>query len=234
MKNKSIYFMFISFIFIAFISINFISFANRNDNLKVNKLEEFVYDANYDTRGLVQSYPKEYGVFYLSDISVPYININSDDAHNVNKEIEGIFNNQLDEYERGISNSFVFIEYSDYEYYIDDNILSVYISYGVSGSIDTTEYHYTYNFNLDTGKLINLVVSDESDELIKNSIKDVVKNMNGSNDDDIYYINSAVKLYLDDRNNNSLKYFYNEDGLNVILKFKVPGNDTIKEFVINI
>ena len=133
----------------------FLSFYINNINaIKIDKDLEIVYDANYDDKGLVPSYTKDYGVFYLSDVVVPFINIDSSDAAIVNNQIKDIYNELLKSYERGINDSFTFIKYCNYTFDVSNDLLTVKFNYGISNSTSIDDIKHEYNFDLSNGKLI--------------------------------------------------------------------------------
>jgi hypothetical protein len=132
----------------------FTFYINNINAIKIDKDKDIVYDANYDNRGLASSIIKPYGVYYLKDVVVPFINIDSSDAAIVNNEIKDIYNTLLDSYERGLTDSYTFIEYCKYNYEKEDDVLSVILEYGISSKDITEPIKHIYNFDLSTGKLI--------------------------------------------------------------------------------
>ena len=139
---------------------------------KIDESKDWVYDAEYlkDKKEIVKT-NKDNNLTFKStnEITLPYININSDDAKKVNEEIKKIAENAYADFgaplqiTNGLTgevttdkNSFSFTGYS-YESYVNNNILSVVIkveSVAVPG--DGTVTYITYNFNLDTLKIATL------------------------------------------------------------------------------
>lgn len=246
MKKKVIFYIIICFIVTCFISLG-ISLAAKNAiAIKVEKSRPYVFDASYDSKGLVESYPKFSNMYYLSDLDVPYINIDSVDGRKANLEISEIYDSLLHYYEKGMSDSFTYIDYVDYKYYINNKLLSVFISYGISDQLGVKNYYHTFNFNLSTGKYAsykNIIKSyDINDEVIKNKIKNVV--LDYTNDSKYYkdednnfntYVNEAYQEYLNSKKDNTIRYYVDSKGiLNVVLDFSVPYDRGMDSFFITI
>ena len=57
------------------------SIVNENIvDIRTDSTKDYVYDASYENDGIVESYNTYYNTYFLKDIVVPFININSDDA----------------------------------------------------------------------------------------------------------------------------------------------------------
>lgn len=99
---------------------------------------------------------------------IPSINLNSDDAKKVNEEIVQFVKEEVDWSIDDLNDSsFQYVHGVGHKYNIDNNVLFVFVEhYGESGS-----YHeyYTYNFDINTGKLlknVNIVGQEKADEIM--------------------------------------------------------------------
>ncbi len=75
---------------------------DKNDNTETNQIKkidntkDWTFNANYDTQGLAESYEtKSKEKYYLKDIVVPYLNIDSDYAKSANNEIKDVYDDAL-------------------------------------------------------------------------------------------------------------------------------------------
>ena len=121
----------------------------NKSNKKLDESKPWVYDAEYGkdkTVKKVESFSSD------KDLIVPYININSEDANKANDEIKNIYEETYSKY--GAAPSYTIIYSSNYEFYENDNILSIVLRVGdavINGGAGTSKT-YIYNFNLDTLK----------------------------------------------------------------------------------
>lgn len=134
-----------------------------NNKIKIDKNEDFLYDADYPTGTEIKSYTVNQDTSSntviecsLDDLVVPYINIKTDDATKANDEIKKIYDKILASYKSHAeesqntlidSNSRVSCTYSAYK---NGNILSVLITTLVDG----VNNNYTYNFSMTDGSLL--------------------------------------------------------------------------------
>ena len=129
---------------------------SKTTTIKIDDSKGFVYDAEYD-RG---SAPSEYGLgdktYYLSDLVVPYININTDAARLANDNIKSVFDEVLARYNEGASGKSSYVKFCEYKYYINNNILSVVFKTGLGGTGVVHPYYHTYNFDLNTGNRLTI------------------------------------------------------------------------------
>lgn len=220
-------------------SINNISVNEKVIN-KLDNTRDLVYDAEY-------TYGDLNGKFYISEISkerysldniiVPYININSADAINANKEIKNLFNKLAESFKSELDGSQIGYNISSYKTYTNNNILSVIITIESGGTAPEVYEYYTYNFDLKTLKRLsyydvynNLGCSSSDVDLkvkkgiMNNSLlsqSSEVYNFNGNNRDT--YINKSVNNYKESVSNNSINYFIDSNGkLNVIVMIEAP------------
>lgn len=219
-----------------------------NENLETQIKEEIdlVYDANYEKDVMADSYETEFGeVYNVKDIMVPFINIQSSYATEANNEIEQIYNSAIDAFNEGVNDKITYVDECNYKEYINDNKLSVLVTYGV-GATDVVhpEYH-TYNFNLENGNKFSYEEaytvggfnSTNIDEKVKVAIRNKMQELFGealTGEDFENYTNRSIENYDNSLKDNTIKYFINEKGnLNVIVTLEAPAGreyfDTIIE-----
>lgn len=84
---------------------------NKNSVSKLNSSKDWVYDADYDLPTNKESY---YGfsdhskLISASDLVVPYINIDSDDAKKANKEIYELYENLIKKFNENLKDEIWF------------------------------------------------------------------------------------------------------------------------------
>lgn len=126
----------------------------------------YVIDASYKASSdIVTSYAHGSvdNIVKLSDIVVPYLNVKSEDANAINKEIESLYKEFVDLYdyysqeiteEQPYSNDYI---KSSYTFTVNNDIVSILIKVNKSGggSSEAEEY-YTANYDLITNKRLSL------------------------------------------------------------------------------
>ena len=206
------------------ISENFIS------KIDINKV--WVYDANYKLSTNKESY---YGytdhtkLISSSDLIVPYLNIDSEEAMQTNKEIYKLYESLINTFNENLKDEIGFTIVS-YKTYTNKNILSVVITTETAGTDVSIYDYYTYNFNLETGKLLSYNevykivglnennITDKATQALTNELR---KNYSGD-DFNLYNINS-INNYKNSVSNNTIKYFINEENkLNIIVTLEMP------------
>lgn len=151
-------------------------------NIKIDKNLEYVYDANYtynnkyiefERASLENKNSKEklsyfgieveytLGTQYLSNLKVPYININTEVAKNINKELENLYLEYAKDFDscaeiaKNDTNSHSCSQILTYRTYKFNDILSIVV---IDSSQSTSPWilnYNIYNFDLKTGKQIN-------------------------------------------------------------------------------
>lgn len=162
---------------------------------KINKNEEYVYDANYEKNVSKKSYVDSFdGNISVDDIRVPYINIKSDDAEKVNSklkkmhdELVGYFKENLKiEDSKKIFPGGYDVYYNVYRY---DDILSISVTKRYQGGTDVDTYkYYAYNFDIKTGNLLSY------DDLISR-LGSVTYNVNYTSSNVKIYVSRAIDIY---------------------------------------
>lgn len=182
---------------------------NTSISIKVDDSKDYVYDAEYKYNNKYTEYVDgdirentiekfgisiPYGSGKLSDLKVPYINLDSSDAKSVNKKLESLyleyakaFDENIDDKEDGI----ICHQILNYKFYKYNDILSVIV---FDGSKCTTPFAFnyaTYNFDLNNGKLLsyddvltrlNLNKATVTDSLKKNA-KAKMDSLNNNEED---------------------------------------------------
>lgn len=197
----------------------------------------YIYNASYEYNVSKTSYTTNYNkTFYIKDIVVPYINIDSVDAKSANNEIKAVFNKAIEVYKNGISDKTSGVDKCDYIYTIKGNVLSVQLVLTTSGTDVPKSEYYTYNFNTKTGKALTYSevyrqagIDGQDIDLhvsiaISKYVKDQLINITYSGNENLAtYINSSVKNYEDSKQNGTLKYYIDTNNqLNVLVKIKLP------------
>ena len=219
---------------------------NENNNYvsKIDPSKYWIYHATYDKNVLANSYEIAYKTYYAKDIIVPFINIDSNDASKANDEIKEVFDKAINFYNEGVENKTNFVSI-DYEKFIDNNIASVNLWYGKGGTDVIRPDYYTYTFDLTTGKIMSFeelyqkfgLNKNQVDMKIKEEITDEVNDIFEDSFRDINnttYINESIDNYEKNLEDNTLKYFVNDDGeLCIIARLSIPAGagyqDTIFE-----
>ena len=215
----------------------------RDKNIKIDYNRDFVYDAGYHYDNKYKEYDYCDGTTYthdgfdvlvcdkgsmrLSNLIVPYINIKSNDAYRVNRELKSLYEEYASRFDSfyedldGNSGSEVLNYYS----FLSDKVLSVVIIYGYQITDVLYPDYKVYNFDLSTGDLIDY---DDLIKLLDVDIDSVYSNVfyNISNSDlgyDIFY-EDTINGFNESISNGSVLCFVNDDGaLEYIVDVYVPG-----------
>lgn len=203
---------------------------------KIGKNKSLVVDAKYDTKNAPVEYYSNYTLKFhkLNDIRAPYINICSEEAKKINKEIEKDYNNAIDIY---INHSKYTKEEQDPEYldsfdyfvYNNKEILSVVTDLSVGKEVLNSNYK-AYNFDLKNKKIISfdealkrssLTREDLEIEIKDNLTKKIEEFSYAVSTNDISeYVNSSLE-YL--RKSDSINfYFDNDNNLTIFIKTNLP------------
>lgn len=225
--------------------------TGENEDLKVDADKEIIYDAEYTYQNLEEekyTSSSTQETYSLKDIKVPVININSSYATKANNEIKEIFNELAKRFKEELDGAQISYGIAGYRYYIDSEILSVEIKTEKGGTSVPVYEYYAYNFNLNNGSQFTYkeayefagFTSSNINEKVENAITETLKermkgfeqignnNNNGNNNDlenmDIDTYNKAsIQNYRDSVNDESIKYFIDEnEKLNVIVDLEIP------------
>jgi len=209
---------------------------NENSVSKLDESKEWVHDANYNLPTNKESY---YGhsdhskLIKASDLVVPYININSDDAKKVNQEIYKLYEDLINKFNENLKEE-IWFTLVEYKTYTNDNILSVVITTESAGTAPAIYSHYTHSFNLETGNLLSyndayeLVglnegnITDKATQAVTNALRE--KYSNG--DDFDTYNNKSINNYKTSVSNNTIKFFIDGNKkLNIIVTLEIPAGN---------
>lgn len=213
---------------------------NDIDSKSVAKLDDskdYVYDADYTE--VYKNQYTEYNrctdtspcIIKLSDLKVPYINIDSYYAGHTNGELEALYKDRAENFDKCAVVSHDCYDSITYKSYKYNNILSVVVIYGIAFA---NEYK-TYSFDLKTGNEItydemitrlgydkNTLLDKEKDVIKKemdesNSFNYDLTKTCGNMDSPKNCYDIAFKMLEDSINDNSIAYFADENGkLNIV------------------
>lgn len=208
----------------------------NSDNLvsKLDNFKDWVYDAEYERNVSADSYTLGHTTFYAKDIVVPFINIDSSYADSSNNVIKKVFDDAIKEYNNGVNNKTTYIDECNYKKYVNNNALSVILTYGVGSTDVVHPQYYTYNIDLKSGNKLSYQEvykiagfdSDNIDSKVESAITTIMKaklkDFEGINFD--IYNNRSINNYKNSISNNTLKYFLSDNGkLNIVVKLIIPA-----------
>ena len=239
-------------------------------DIRINTEKDYVYDADYSYDNKYTEFVRKYGndevinidryglsvsgrigKQYLSDLKVPYLNINSDYAKASNEEIKKIYIEYAKRFDscadidqdKAVSCSQI-LTYKTFKY---NNILSVVIISSIQATSKWVLDYNIYNIDLTSGKEIkysdmvstlgydNDTLLDKEKELLKNKMNelwgtDFDLNTSCFAEDKNCY-NIANKMLETSINDGSILYFVNDNGnLNILV---VPYADFVQDGNIN-
>ena len=232
--------------------------SNDTSNEYAAKIVEnrpYIYDAQYLPNGLkVTNYSTNDGSSYsTSDIVVPYVNMVSNDASQMNTEIENLYNDYIEEFRICSQNLNSYIKVN-YNSYITSNIYSIVITiYRGQEEKETVEY-IAYNFDIMSGTKLdyNQVCYIAGINNASESIQKTLNNLEDYNKYKLTVNRDVTQSMVDDRNaqidscqtqvytlyqenllNNKLTYYLDNNlKLNVVLKIILPEENTTYEKIV--
>lgn len=182
---------------------------NHEDEVIVNKvIKKINDDKDYayliDYKNFVLDNGNEYGLKLLE------INLNSDDAKNINLEIKSFVNNSYKKFQY-ISDMISSGNIIDYVYFINDDIISVIIknNYYVN-KMYVVEKDTVYNIDIKTGENIENIDLLKKYELTEDSLYEYVRGHAVSDDIEFTIMNikqEGYNLYVNDSSNLVLIYY---------------------------
>lgn len=209
------------------------------DTIKIDESRDYVYNAEYDTDNAPESYIIGDRTYTLDEIVVPYINIDSEAAKKANQNIKSIFDELMDAYNDGANGGLGYVKYCEYDFYINDNILSIVFKTGTGATDVVFPYYHTYNFDLNTGeKLIykNAIAltgfsSDTLFEKVKEQIGEHMKAYSyPAKDGEWSYDNlytHSVNDYTSSVDNGSVEFYFDDNNtFNVQAVIYLPGGNS--------
>lgn len=226
-----------------------------NENNVISKLDntkDWVYDAEYKKNVNADSYSTDYNTYYAKDIVVPFININSSYATISNDEIKNVFHDAIKAYNKGISDKMTYVDKCNYNKYINNDVLSVLLTFGIGATDIVHPNYYIYNIDLKTGEKLSYkdiysaagFDSSNINAKVEKAITDVMKEelndfeypsdyLDGTNFNT--YNDESITNYYKSIINGNLKYFLSNDKeLNIIVRLSVPAGMGYSDKIITI
>lgn len=218
----------------------------REKSIKIDYNRDYVYDAGYHNDNKYKEYDYcdgstiythdgfdlvvcDKGSIRLSNLVVPYINIKSNDAYRVNRELKSLY----EEYATRFDDFYIALEEGNiggsellnYYSFLSDKVLSVVVIYGYQQTDILYPDYEIYNFDLNTGELIDydevINLLDVDENLIYSNVLDNISN--NDFDFDIFY-DETVNSFYKSINDETVKFFVNDKGLlEYIVNVYVPG-----------
>lgn len=218
----------------------------KEKNIKIDYNRDFVYDAGYHNDNKYKEY--EYcdgstiythdgfdvvicdkGSIRLNNLVVPYVNIKSNDAYRVNRELKALY----EEYAKRFDEFYIALEEGNnggseilnYYSFLSDKILSVVVIYGYQKTDILYPNYKVYNFDLETGNLIDyddvIKMLDVDINLIYSNVLDNISN--NDFDFDIFYDKTVDQFNKSISNGSVLSFVNNKGLLEYIVDVYVPG-----------
>ena len=169
---------------------------------EVNKIDDsrdWVYDAEYEKNLKSESYLVGDKTYYGKDIVVPFINIDSDYAREVNEDIKNKLEKVVEHYNEGVEDNISYVDSCSYTTFGEENGLFVLFTYGLGATDVVHPIYSAYNFNLVDGSQMNLnyycnYIGRDKDEVelsIKTKIEEIInEKMNG-------FTEAEIEKYID-------------------------------------
>lgn len=193
--------------------------SDSQEKVKFDEEKEYIYAANYPYDVSVNQYNDN----LVTDLQVPYINVNKDWAKEANNQLKVVFEKAISVFKEGISDKVQFAKLS-YNNYQNGDIMSVVVKYGKGGSDIIRYEYYTYNFNIKTGELVNysdqLGLLNYSLSSIKEKIKEKVIDLSSTYSIEMkdQLIETSMLNYQKTVDEKTTKYYLDENNnLNLIL-----------------
>ena len=188
----------------------------------------------------INAYSTNYETYYAKDIVVPYINIDSAYAKASNNNIKEIFDSVINEYNNGVNDKITYVDECNYKKYVNNDKLSVILTYGIGATDVVHPKYYTYNFDLKTGsqlsyeEIYKIAGFDSStiNSKVEAAITKIMEEKMSSFSADNYptgttfdtYNSESINNYKNSINNDTLEYFLSDNNkLNIIVKLNIPA-----------
>lgn len=165
---------------------------------------------------------------YDLDVQIPHININSTEIDNINNEIDKIFINKAETIIAENSNSENIVYSIKYRAYVNNDILSLIIECTLKeGSNAQRIIIKTYNYNIQTGKVLTIEDFAQLKQLNKNIIESKIKDeinsqismekslveagysvFNRYTESDMYKYENLSNIFIDEKDNLYIIFAY--------------------------
>ena len=180
---------------------------------KINKEKYWVHDASYPYIVSQETYLTYYKwPQNVKDIIAPYINIKTDDAQNSNLKIKELYDNAISVFNQGINDKLTYVDEFDYKHYINDNVLSIVIKYGIGATDVVNPSYYTFNISTKTGELVSYENNIELENKVKNAIDKYIRSK--YNETEIVLtdmIQKSFNKYKESVQTNEIQYYLNSN-----------------------
>ena len=202
-------------------------------------LKNIVYNAAYTYDVPVSSYRTVNDeVCALSDLVVPYIDINSADAAAANKEIKALYERLAKAFKTEAEGEKIQYSLSCYNTFVYGSVLSILIIVTSGGTAPAVRSYYAYNLDLETLKKVSYTEActacGQNSDALGAKVETAILDTLSEDADDIFseefpkdhYVDVSMKNYNDSVRDDSIQYFIGEDNiLNVVVKLEVPYGD---------
>ena len=201
---------------------------------KIDGDKEWVYDADYSLPTDVDSfygYSDHSKLIQVSDLVVPYINIDSDDAKAANDEIYGMYEKLIEQFNED-SKEGVWFTVSSYKAYNPSGAISVLIDETSEGTDVPWHEYTTYTFSKEDGSLMDFdaacaaagITADQATETVEKEIEyNILKDFADAEDIDSY-VDKSVEGYEASVKDGSVGFYIDNDSqLNVVVNEQIPA-----------
>lgn len=211
---------------------------------KIDDKKEWVHDANYDADFDAVSYKVEDKEYYEKDIVVPYVNIDSDYAKQVNEEIKKKFDLIVEHYNSGVEDKTSYVDSCKYTFFSEENALFVLFEYGLGATDVVHPVYSTYSFNLVDGSKLDFdyycnfigASREEIIDTINKKIETIIsEKMNGFDEKEIEkYIEITQNSFAEKFDKGDIMYTVTQEGKPAfVVDIQIPAGsehfDTIVE-----
>ena len=203
---------------------------------------KYIFNAEYDYTVPQESYTTEAGETYFArDIVVPYVDIDSADAAKANAELQGIFYEAIRYYNEGASNGQTYVDRCNYNSYLTEDTLSFYVTFLVVGGEAGRPVYYTYNFDLNNGRLMAYeevyARAGFDEDTIAGEVEWAIESymINVLQFNKKMYIDDNIKSYKASVEDGSVRYFLDGDNhLNLMVSLAIPVGSGVFDSIITL
>ena len=210
---------------------------------KFNNNLYYVYDSPYSPQNPQDGYFIGNDYYDVSDLVVPYINIDSPSATEVNNKIHTFYDEAVTRFNEYASNKNAYIKVG-YKYYLNKNVLSIVIERIEGGNSVPQNTYLTCNYDLVQNKILNFAdvykIGNFSDTSIDPTIKYEIENSSfykiyGSlfNEETLAASKAATNEdYTNRKNTDDFNYFIDSKGnLVVDINYIITNNGSLKRLL---
>ena len=204
----------------------------------------YVYDSAYTPTNPADGYFLGNDYHDINEIIVPYININSNEATQVNEKIHSFYDQAVTKYNEYASSKNGYINV-DYKYYMNKNVLSIIIEQIEGGNGIAQKQFYTCNYDLVKDKILTFDEVYKSigftDETIDLTVKYEIENSSfykiyGSlfNEETIKTsIDATFEDYSTRKGANAVNYYIDSKGSMLIdMNYVIPNSGVLDRLLV--